>query len=160
MLNAAEITALPSGNGHHFVIVASRYNTRLVDGMLEAAVATLREAGAPAPEIARVPGAWEIPVVAAIVARRPLAVPSAIICLGLILQGETSHAQHIGDAVSSALMRISVKTGVPVIHEVLTVDTEAQAEARCLEPRANRGAEAARTALEMAHLIAKISARS
>lgn len=154
MLTAASPTDLPSGAGHHFVIVASRYNARFVDGMLTAALDVFQKAGAPEPEVLRVPGSWEIPVVAATVSRRPGPVPSAIVCLGLILQGETSHARHIGEAVSQALMRIAVKSGVPVIHEVLTVDDESQATARCLAPDTNRGAEAARTALIMADLLA------
>ncbi len=154
MLTTASTIDLPSGASHHFVIVASRYNARFVDGMLAAALDTFQKAGAPEPEVLRVPGSWEIPVAVATIARRPGPVPSAIVCLGLILQGETAHAQHIGDAVSEALMRIAVKNGVPVIHEVLTVSDETQAVARCLAPETNRGAEAARTALAMAHLLA------
>lgn len=157
MLTSTDSGALATGAGRRFVVVASRYNARFVDGMLEAAVTTFQAAGAPTVEVFRVPGAWEIPVAAAAVVRRPGVRPDAVVCLGLILQGETSHARHIGDSVSDALMRLSVKQGVPIIHEVLTVSTEAQAEARCLDPRTNRGAEAARTALDMAALMDRVA---
>lgn len=157
MLTSTDTGSLATGAGRRFVVVASRYNARFVDGMLEAAITTFQAAGAPTVDVFRVPGAWEIPVAAAAVVRRPGVKPDAVVCLGLILQGETSHARHIGDSVSDALMRLSVKQGVPIIHEVLTVNTEAQAEARCLDPRTNRGAEAARTALEMAALMDRIA---
>lgn len=151
--------SLPSGSGLRIAIVASRYNAMYVDGMLSAARETLLEAGAPEPEVVRVPGAWEIPVAAAALARRQPHPPAAVICLGLILQGETSHADHIGEAVSQGLMRLALKTGVPMVHEVLTVTQVEQARVRCLDPRTNRGREAARTALEMGGLMGSLSIR-
>jgi 6,7-dimethyl-8-ribityllumazine synthase len=154
----------------HFAIVASQYNARYVDRMLRAAKAELKRAGVKAVQVIRVPGAYEIPVVAATLARLA-SVPtqslgvggpapgrlSAIICLGLILRGETVHAAHIGEAVSQALMQIQVDSGVPVIHEVLLLENEVQARARCLAPRHNRGAEAAQTALAMAQVMKSLS---
>ena len=136
----------------HFLIVASKYNARYVDGMLQAAQQTLKTAGAKQIRVVRVPGAYEIPVVAAQCARAP-AKWAAIICLGVILRGETTHAQHIGEAVSRALMEIQLQHGVPVIHEVLLLENEAQAEVRCLSQKHNRGTEAAQTALEMAAVM-------
>ena len=135
---------------HHFAIVASKYNARFVDSMVEAAVQTLQRAKAGSVDIVRVPGAFEIPVVAATLAGDG---KSAIICLGVILRGETTHAQHIGEAVSQALAQIQVQHRVPIIHEVLLLENEAQAEARCLNANHNRGIEAAMTALEMARLM-------
>ena len=137
-----------------FAIVASQYNERYVDAMLNAAMAELRRAGAKTVQIIRVPGAYEIPVVAARLAREGSV--SAIICLGVILRGETTHAQHIGEAVSQALMQIQITHGVPVIHEVLLLENKQQAEARCLNPKHNRGVEAAQTAMEMARVMAQI----
>src|SRR5580704_7464066 len=90
-----------AAQGGHFAIIASRYNARYVDAMLRAGGKL---------QIIRVPGAFEIPVVAARLARGTDAQsrPSAIICLGVILRGATTHAQHIGEAVSDALMQIQV----------------------------------------------------
>jgi len=141
-------------SGGSFAIVASRYNARYVDGMLNAAARELKRAGAKV-QIIRVPGAYEIPVVAAKLSART-AKPAAIICLGVILRGETTHAQHIGEAVSQALMQIQITHGVPVIHEVLLLENKQQAEVRCLDPKHNRGMEAAQTALEMAQVLSAL----
>ena len=153
MLTTPSTSDLPSGAGFRFALIAARYNAKFVDGLLNAALATLHQAGTPDPEVLRVPGSWEIPVVAAAVARRARGRPDAILCFGVILQGQTTHARHIGDEVSAALMRLAVDSGIPVIHQVLSVSAEEQAVARCLDPETNRGIEAARTALEMATLL-------
>lgn len=131
-------------------IVASRYNARYVDAMVRAARAGLRAAGVQI-QVVRVPGAFEIPVVAARWARTRSA--AAVVCLGVIFRGETAHAAHIGEAVSRALMQIAVETGVPMIHEVLLLENEAQARVRCCDPRHNRGREAAQTALAMMEVM-------
>ena len=137
-------------------IVASMYNQRYVDGMLRAAKGVLKRAGVNAVEIVRVPGAFEIPVVASALAWRDEDIPDAVICLGLIIQGETSHADHIGSSVTQALTEIQVDSLVPMIHEVLLVKSEEQARVRCLSRDHNRGAEAANTALTMARLLRRI----
>lgn len=138
--------------GARVAIVASEYNREYVDGMLHAAMRRLEEARAEV-EVFRVPGAFEIPVVAAGLARREVGAPHAIVCLGVIWQGETHHADQVGAAVTQALMDIQVRSGIPCIHEVLTVRSEDQARARCLEPRTNRGVEAANTAVGMVGLL-------
>ncbi len=142
-----------------FAIVASQYNARYVDAMLRAARAELKRAGAKHVEVIRVPGAYEIPVVAARLARTGspgIAHFAAVICLGVILRGETTHAAHIGEAVSRALMELQLKHEVPVIHEVLLLENEQQARARCLSKTHNRGTEAAQTALAMAAVMVKL----
>ncbi len=135
-----------------FAIVASRYNARYVDSMVRAAQRTLRRAGAKV-RVFRVPGAYEIPVIAARLAAEFGDELQAIICLGVILRGETVHAQHIGEAVSQGLMQIQLRYRLPVIHEVLLLENPEQAAARCLSREQNRGEEAARTALEMGSLM-------
>jgi len=158
MLNEVKAAAAHDGREHHFAIVASKYNARFVDGMVEAAKQTLEKANAASVRVVRVPGAFEIPVVAAALAKDEEV--SAIICLGVILRGETTHAQHIGEAVSQALAQVQVRYRIPVIHEVLLLENEAQAEARCLNPKHNRGVEAALTALEMAAVMDSLSGPS
>jgi 6,7-dimethyl-8-ribityllumazine synthase len=151
-------------DGGAFAIVASCYNTRYVDVMVRAAQSELKRAGAKKIQIVRVPGAYEIPIVAKRLARAsrlaPRASLSAIICLGLILRGETVHAAHIGEAVSRALMEIQIACEIPVIHEVLLLENEGQARVRCLNPKHNRGTEAAQTALAMARVMKSLHGES
>jgi len=143
--------------GGEFAIVASRYNARYVDEMLRAAERRLKSARVDSIKVVRVPGAFEIPVVAARLARAYAKRSGAIICLGVILRGETTHAQHIAEAVSQALAQIQLDTGVPIIHEVLLLENHQQAEMRCLSREHNRGAEAAETALEMKRIMESLT---
>ncbi|HUA39299.1 MAG TPA: 6,7-dimethyl-8-ribityllumazine synthase [Candidatus Sulfopaludibacter sp.] len=158
MLKPVRTKIARTGVAGTFAVVASRYNARYVDAMLRAAKAELRRAGASEVRIVRVPGAYEIPLVAKRLARtapRESGAPyAAIICLGVILRGETVHAAHIGEAVSRALMEIQLMHEVPVIHAVLLLENEGQARVRCLGRKHNRGKEAAQAALAMARVVA------
>jgi 6,7-dimethyl-8-ribityllumazine synthase len=138
-----------------FHIVASRFNAEYVDGLVEHATQELR-ALAPDATISlyRVPGAFEIPVVV-----RELAScesTDAVIACGVIMQGETNHAQNLSRSVTDALQRIAVDQAVPVINVVLSFDNESQARARCLENKINRGTEAARAAVEIVTVLSQL----
>lgn len=154
MLTTARKSRISASRGA-FAIIASRYNARYVDAMVKAAQQELEKAGAKTIRVIRVPGAFEIPAVAARLAKSTPAW-SALICLGVILRGQTSHAQQIADAVSASLARLQTRHALPVIHEVLLLENEAQAVVRCLDKKHNRGAEAAQTALEMARVMASL----
>ena len=138
-----------------FHIVASRFNTQYVDGLIDHATEELR-AIAPNATISllRVPGSFEIPVVARELAAQHQA--DAIIACGVILQGETNHAQNLSRSVTDALQRLAMEHGVPVINAVLSFDNENQARARCLENKINRGTEAARAAVEIANVLSEV----
>jgi 6,7-dimethyl-8-ribityllumazine synthase len=131
-----------------FHIVASRFNDRYVGGLIDHATAELRHRAAGSHVfLHRVPGAFEIPVVVRELASRNQA--DAIIACGVILEGETNHAQNLSRSVTDALQRIAVDHGVPVINAVLSFKSEAQASERCLGEKINRGTEAARAAVEI-----------
>ena len=138
-----------------FHIVASRFNTQYVDGLIDHVAKELRVV---APQgtilIHRVPGSFEIPVITREVAIQNKA--DAIIACGVILQGETDHAQNLSRAVTDALQRIAIDHGMPVINVVLSFDDENQARARCLEDKINRGTEAARAAVEIANVLSEV----
>jgi 6,7-dimethyl-8-ribityllumazine synthase len=169
-IKSVSSNVLRAGGGR-FIIVASQYNPRYVNAMVRAAQSELRRAGAKLIEVVRVPGAYEIPVVVARLARcgwsertssvpqaatkRPVR-PAAVICLGVILRGQTEHALLIAEAVTRALMNLQVKHEVPVIHEVLLLENEQQARVRCLGKTHNRGTEAAQTALAMASVMNRL----
>lgn len=141
------------GESGHFAIVASQFNGRYVDAMLRQARRVLTRAGVRHLKVVRVPGAFEIPAVAAKLARDYRPRLSAVICLGVVFQGETAHARHIGDAVSAGLVHLQLQTQLPIIHGVYLFDTVEQARVRCLGAEHNRGRELAQTALAMAAVM-------
>ena len=155
MLRKQRPTRLKKAGGH-YAIIASRYNARYVDAMLHAAHLCLRKAGADSVRVIRVPGAFEIPATAARLARLQDPPLSALICLGVILRGETEHARLIGEAVTQALAQLQIQAALPVIHEVLLLENADQARVRCLDPKHNRGTEAAQSALQMARLLREL----
>lgn len=131
-----------------FAIVASEYNPDFVQGLVNNACREiyLIEEGTSV-ELFSVPGSFEIPVMAEMVAA--LGRHDAIIALGLLLQGKTKHAELVAASVANALQQVALKHSVPVIHGVLLVGDEEEARERCLGRELNRGIEAARAAFAM-----------
>jgi 6,7-dimethyl-8-ribityllumazine synthase len=121
--------------------------------MLRAATSELKAAKVESVNVVRVPGAFEIPVVAAKLASSSAPRLAGIICLGVIFRGETTHAQQIADAVSHALAQVQIDSKIPVIHGVYLFEHQEQARIRCFGRTHNRGLETARTALEMAKVM-------
>lgn len=140
-------------------IVASRFNQELCDAMLLDAQAALRAANVAEDSIAvvRVPGSFELSVAASRLAATERY--DAIVCLGVIIKGETRHDQYIAQAVAHGLTEIAVRTGIPVTFGVLTTETKAQAEARALGER-QKGWEAAMSAVETALALTTLRAMS
>jgi 6,7-dimethyl-8-ribityllumazine synthase len=142
----------------HFAIVASLFNRLYVQGLVDHAVAELRSL-APSADLSihQVPGAFEIPVVVREIALKKNS--QAILALGVILQGKTSHAQNLARSVTDALQQIAIDHGVPVINAVLSLETEAQARERCLGSEINRGTEAARAAVSIGEVMGNLRER-
>ncbi len=127
-----------------FGLVVSQYNHEYTDALLASAQTALQGYEQ---KVVRVPGAFEIPLQVQRMAKSKKY--AAVLALGLIWQGRTSHAQEILRAVTDSLMRISLETDVPVLHEVLAIKTVAEARARCMGTKLNRGREAAEAALSL-----------
>jgi 6,7-dimethyl-8-ribityllumazine synthase len=144
----------PAGS---LAVVVSRYNESITSKLLAGALATLAEYGVPDRQIdvAWVPGAWEIPLAAQRMARSGRYL--AVICLGAVIRGETSHDQHINRAVSLALEALGRETGLPVLFGLLTCDTLEQAIHRSGGNVGNKGSECALAALEMVDLLARLA---
>jgi len=139
----------------HFAIVASKYNMEFVQGLVDATTKELYHTYPTAHiDLVQVPGAFEIPLAAKLVARQRKY--DAIIALGVIIRGDTDHADLIGRTVTDSLQQISLETEIPVIHEVLLVENREQAAERCQGEELNRGTEAARVAIEVAHVILEL----
>ena len=139
-----------------FAIAVSRYNDNITQKLLDGAIETLKAAGVAdaAIDVVWVPGAFELPLIAAKMAEEQ---PKAVICLGCVIRGETSHDQHINRAVSHQLAQIGVETGIPVMFGVLTCQSLEQAIHRSGGSVGNKGAECAEAALEMVRLLEKMN---
>ena len=151
---------LPQRQRYHrrrvkFTIVASEYNEVFTQALVDNCAQELQvvQPGAQI-EVIRVPGAFEIPAVVKAVLNRDEDLKSeAVIALGVIIKGSTDHAELVGESVTNALMGLSVEFARPVIHEVLLLQDEKQAFARCIASQLNRGREAARAAAQMAEVF-------
>jgi len=152
MLRAQTHSPRATAHGLRFGVAAARYNTELAEPLLSNCLDTLAKAGVDLRDVrvVRVPGSFEISAAAARLAKSGKF--DCVIGLGVILQGETSHADHIAQAVANGLTAIAIQTGVPTVFGIVTANTLKQARVRCLGKQYNRGREAAQTALEMARL--------
>ena len=139
-----------------FAIVASQFNPKYVQGLVDRAA---KELQAPVAKVSlyRVPGAFEIPVVVRELAQQKRA--DVIIAIGVVLKGKTNHADNISRSVTDALQRIALDYGVPVINCVHTFSKDIDAQERCLEDKINRGTEAARAAIEIANVMSELRTR-
>ncbi len=148
-----ELSATPECQ---FAIVVARYNESITTKLLAGAIETLTAHGVAgdAIAVAWVPGAWEIPVVASRFARSRRY--KAVLCLGAVIRGETTHDQHINRQVSLSLGEIAVQTGIPVLFGVLTCNTLEQAIHRAGGNQGNKGVECAEAALKTANLLDKL----
>jgi 6,7-dimethyl-8-ribityllumazine synthase len=149
------LTGGPHGFRRSVAVVVSRFNGDITTSMLEGALAALRDCnvGDDAVTVVPVPGAFELPITALALAKTRRF--SCIVALGCIIRGETPHFDLIASEAASGLQLAAIETGIPVAFGVITTETREQAEARV-----DRGAEAARTALEMADLFSHVRTRT
>ncbi len=142
--------------GGRLAIVVSRYHETITSRLLDGALTTLRKHGVAdeSVDVAWVPGAFEIPTVASHMARTQRY--AAVLCLGAVIRGETTHDAHINRAVSTSLTDIATRSGVPVLFGVLTCDTLEQAIQRAGGSVGNKGVECADAALEVVSLLSEL----
>ncbi len=145
-----------TAEGLRFAIVASRFNEFITSKLLEGALDMLRRHGAAedAVDVAWVPGAFEIPLAA-----KKLAASGkydAVICVGAVIRGATSHYDYVCSEVSKGIAQAGLSTGVPVIFGVVTTENIEQAVERAGTKAGNKGADGAMAAMEMANLLKKI----
>lgn len=142
------------GRGLRIGIVAARFNAEVVERLVETARDELGRLGVRPEDVTllRVPGAFELPI-AALALLRSADPPDAVVCLGAVIQGETPHFDFVAGAAADGILRVGLDTGRPVIFGVLTTNTLAQARDRA-DGTHQRGADAARDAVEMARLVA------
>ena len=143
--------------GFRFALVVSKYNDFVTDRLQAGALAALAAAGVASDDITvvRVPGTFEIPLAAQHAAESGRY--DAIVCLGCLIRGETSHFEYISSAVANGLTTAAAATGVPMTFGVLTTHSVEEALARAGDGAANKGHEAAVAAVQMAEVVAQIT---
>ncbi|MEP6939204.1 MAG: 6,7-dimethyl-8-ribityllumazine synthase [Rudaea sp.] len=150
------VGAMRVADSARFVIIASRWNPRIVEVLIDGACRALAAHGVDraAIDVVRVPGAWEIPLAAARLgsARRH----SAILALGCVVRGDTRHYEHVADNCAQGLMRVALDHQIPVLNGVLAVERHEDAQARAGGALGNKGEEVALAALEMADLMGQL----
>ena len=149
---------LRSPPGARYAVIASRWNGEIVDVLVDGARAAFAAHGVAddALDVLRVPGAWELPVLARHLAENHR--HAAIVALGCVVRGETRHYEHVADECARGLMRVALDSGVPVLNGVLAVEDEADAWARAGGARGNKGADVALSAIGVAMLLQELPA--
>jgi 6,7-dimethyl-8-ribityllumazine synthase len=146
-----------SAAGLRFAIIVSRFNSFITERLLGGAMDAIARSGGSADEVdlVKVPGSWEMPVVAGELARRNMQSHKydAIICLGAVIRGETPHFDYVASEAAKGIAHVSAATGIPVAFGVLTTNTLEQAIDRAGAKGGNKGFDAAMTAIEMANLM-------
>ncbi len=139
------------GSELRVAVVASSWHTEVMDGLINGALAVLTDAGVLQPTLVRVPGSFELPIVAARLATGH----DAVVALGVVIRGGTPHFQYVCSATTHGLARVALDTGIPVDFGLLTCDDEAQALDRAGLPgsQESKGREAAQAALGTALLL-------
>ncbi|MCD9030559.1 6,7-dimethyl-8-ribityllumazine synthase [Luteimonas sp. Y-2-2-4F] len=147
---------LRPAEGARFAIIASRWNPRITDALVAGARKAFAEHGVAedAVDVIRVPGAWEIPAVAARVAAA--GGHAALVALGCVIRGDTRHFEQVADNCAEGLMQVSLEFGLPVANGVLAVDDVVDAERRAGGSHGNKGEECALVAIEMSDLVEKL----
>jgi 6,7-dimethyl-8-ribityllumazine synthase len=142
--------------GKKFGIIVSRFNSFVSERLLEGALDTLLRSGAEdgAIDVVRVPGAFEIPIMAQKMAKA--GGYDALICLGAVIRGATSHYDLVANEAAKGVAQVGLESGVPTIFGVLTTDTIEQAIERAGSKAGNKGSEAALAAIEMINLLSQI----
>jgi 6,7-dimethyl-8-ribityllumazine synthase len=148
----------PNGARRSVAIAVSRFNGDITSKLLDGALGALGEAGVTrdAIDVVPVPGAFELPLGAMALARTRRY--ACVVALGCVIRGDTPHFEFVAGEAASGLQLATLETGVPVSFGVLTCDTRAQAEDRAGGKEGNKGADAARSALEMADLLMRLRA--
>jgi 6,7-dimethyl-8-ribityllumazine synthase len=142
-----------TASGLRFAIIVSRFNSFITERLLGGAVDALTRAGASEDmiDIVKVPGSWEVPLVAGEVARQHRY--DAVICLSAVIRGDTPHFDYVAAEAAKGIAHVASETGVPVAFGVLTTNTLEQAIDRAGAKSGNKGFDAAMTAIEMANLL-------
>jgi len=145
-----------SAAGMRIAIVVARFNSAITDRLLAGARDALRKAGAAddAVEIVQVPGSWELPMAAQVLAQQKRF--EAIVALGAVIRGDTPHFDYVASQAAGGLLRVQLDAGIPVAFGVLTTNTEEQAMERAGGRHGNKGFDAAMTAIEMADLVRRL----
>ncbi len=155
--NTADTNSLPDGTGRRIGIVAAEWHNDIVEVLLKGATDSLRQCGVADSDVKvlRCPGSFEIPVIAAAMARS--GEYDTVLTLGLIIRGETAHFEYVAGPLAYGLQNIAIETGIPCLFGVLTTEDLAQAIERSGGKHGNKGSEVALAALQTCAALAEIS---